>query len=307
MADDDIEVEIAEDPPKTPDPNEIGDPVIAAAPEPKTKKPVTDPEAGVDVLKKQLADAQAAKAQSDARAASAEREAVGAKTEVQQTQLQLVENAIAAVKAQLDASESDYADAMAAGDFAAGAKIQRQMAADAAKQLTLENGLESLKNAPKPQAPAPSGDPVEAFAQTLTPPAAAWIRSHPDYVRNAGLNKRLVAAHNDALAWDIVPDTPAYFAHVEGRLGLRSGGQAAPAAAAPTTEVALSDTSTAAGGRGSDTAPPAAPARNGNNGSSRVLRLSPAQQEAAQMSGMSNEEYGKMLLKIEREKTASLN
>ena len=165
MADDDIEVLVEDEPPVV-DPDEIGDPEPAKKVE--AKAPVTKPEDGVEVLKQQLEAEKAGRAEDQRRAEVASRETVAAKTEVQQTNIQLVEQAIREVKANLDNAEAMYADAMAAGDFVGGAKIQRQMAADAAKQLTLENGLEGLKNAPPPRA-APPTDPVEAFVATLTP------------------------------------------------------------------------------------------------------------------------------------------
>lgn len=293
MADDDIEVLIEDEPAPQPDPDEIGDPVIA---KPEAKKPITDPEAGVDVLKKQLADQQAATAAANNRAAAAERTAVSAQTESQQKDIQSVETALTLLKERLDTAEGQLADAWAAQDFAAAAKLQRQISQDEAKKQKFEDGLEGLKKAPAPAAPAPT-DPVELVAARLTPGSAVWLRSHPEYVvRTADgftVDDRVARAHFSALSEGIVVDTPQYFAHVEGKLGQRP-------AAAPIADVPLSDTAVAVGGRTS-TPPPAAPARGSGNAGSRTVRLTAEQVEAASLSGMSPQEYAKELERLKRE------
>jgi hypothetical protein len=300
MADDELEVLVEEDPPEVVD-GAVVEPAAAETKVPETK-PVTSPEEGVDVLKKQLETSRAEAAANAARAQAAERGAVQAKTETQQTQVQLVEGAIAKTKQDIEVLESQLADAYAAGDFTAAAKAQSQMARKAAEQLTLENGLENLKNAPKPQPPAPN-DPVEAFASNLTPPAAAWIRAHPQYVTDPRLNTKLVNAHNFVESEGVVIDSPAYFNRMESLLGV-----AAHPAPQPAIETdALSEAAVAAGARTTSTAPPAAPARNGGNGTQRTIRLTREQVEAAEISGMTPQEYAKQLARIERAKTETIN
>lgn len=72
-----------------------------------------------------------------------------------------------------------------------------------------------------PRLPA---DPVEAVAQNRTPEAAAWLRAHPEYVLDERKAAKATAAHHDALANDLEPDSPAYFDHVEKFIGLRNSG-----------------------------------------------------------------------------------
>ena len=73
----------------------------------------------------------------------------------------------------------------------------REMAANEAKALQLENGKQSLKETPR-SAPRPL-DPVEAFATQLSPRSAAWVRAHPEYATNPKLTQKMIAAHNMAL------------------------------------------------------------------------------------------------------------
>lgn len=289
---DDLEV-LIEDAPVTIDPNEIGDPVL---PKPAETKPaaVTKPEDGIAALQKQLADSKAEAAASAARAVQADQAVVAAKTEVHQTNQQLVENAIASAKQVIEATEAQIADAYAAQDFTAVAKLQTVIARKAAEQLTLENGLAQMKAAPKPQ-PTQTLDPVEAFASSLTAPAAAWIRARPEYVRDPRLNAQLIAAHNLAVARGARLDSPEYFAQVEGSLGITApvtGAEVIPA---------LSETATVAGGRTStSTPPPAIPARN-NGPAARTVRLTADQVEAARDSGMTPQEYARELERLRSE------
>lgn len=291
MTDDELEV-LIEDTPVTADLAEIGDPAKPA--ETKGAAAVTKPEDGIAVLQQQLAASKAEAAANAARASAAEQTVVAAKTEVHQTNQQLVENAIAAAKQTIEATEAQIADAYAAQDFTALAKLQTVIARKTAEQLTLENGLERMKAAPKPQAPPPV-DPVEAFASNLTAPAAAWIRARPEYVRDPRLNTQLIAAHNLAVARGAQLDSPDYFAQVEASLGIT-----APATGSVVVDPgALSETAVATGGRTS-TPPPAIPARNGA-APSRTVRLTQAQVDAARDSGMTNQEYARELERLRAE------
>ena len=134
-------------------------------------------DAGLEKLKKQLADEQAARADADRRAAEASRSEAEARGEVQTTQLDLLKNAIATVTQANDQLEEKYAAALAAQDFAAAAKINREMSGNAAKLLQLENGKTALEKAPKPT-PRAQPDPVEEFAGRLSPRSGAWVRAH---------------------------------------------------------------------------------------------------------------------------------
>lgn len=150
--------------------------------------------------------------------------------EVQDSNLKIILNAIDATEQAAAGAERDYAAAMAAGDFQAAAKAQRLMSQAEAHLLQLQNGKNQLEEslqqttegsvyAPEvpsfePQVPQ---DPVETYAQRLTPKSAQWLREHPEAVDKIG---RLTRAHQDALEDGIQAESAEYFRYIEGRLGI---------------------------------------------------------------------------------------
>jgi hypothetical protein len=262
-----------------------------------TPAAASDTEEGIKKLKKQLADEQAARVAAEQRAREAESGEVKAKTDVQATQLDLVKGAIATTTQALDVLEGKYAEAAAAGDWAAAAKVQREIGTNSARLLHLENGKTALEKAPKPVVREPT-DPVEQFTANMTPRSAAWVRSHPEYVRDARLNRKMIRAHEDAVDEGIKPDTDEYFESIEKTLELRTP---APEGEGD-TEVALSDAARPTSQR--SPAPAAAPvSRSGNGGGSRpnVVRLTAEQREIAKLNGMTDEEYARQVVALKAE------
>lgn len=216
----------------------------------KAEKSAVTPEEGLEKLKKQLQDERARRQDAEQRANEASRGEAAARGEVQTSQLDLVKGAIERLTESSDTLEGQYADAMAAQDWKAAAKAQRQMADNSAKLTHLEAGKKVLESAPKPVPRAPS-DPVEQFASALSPASATWVRAHPEFVRDSHKNRQMIAAHELALARGHKADTAEYFASVEKTLDLTApviakidlladasadaaqvvGGRAAPAAA----------------------------------------------------------------------------
>lgn len=298
---DEIEIEIA-DPPVTDEvvvddkPNGVTAPAVAAKPA------EIDTEAALAKLKGELAAANADRLAAERRATAAEGSAVQAHTAAQASDLQLITGAIDQVKASADIMRRNYAEAAAAGDWEATAKIQWEMSEAAANLKQLEQGKSALENAPKPTAPAAAAvDPVENLARGMEnerfPRSAAWIRAHPEYARDTRLYRKLIAAHNLADTDGHAPDSDDYFAAVEQTLGIRLPGERAIATPVATVESPLSSAA-APVERGS---PAAAPVSR-NTGGKRVVRLSQAQVEAAELSGMSPAQYAQELDRIEREK-----
>ena len=290
---DEIDAKAAEKPAKKP----AKAAEVVESPAVATPAAATDTEEGIKKLKKQLADEQAARVAAEQRAREAESGEVKAKTDVQATQLDLVKGAIATVTQSLDVLEGKYAEAAAAGDWAAAAKVQREIGTNSARLLQLENGKTQLEKAPKPVMREPS-DPVEQFTANMTPRSAAWVRAHPDYVRDARLNRKMIRAHEDAIDEGIKPDTDEYFDAIERRLELKQ----APPDDAGETEVALSDAARPTSQR--SPAPAAAPvSRSGNGGGSRpnVVRLSAEQREIAKLNGMTDEEYARQVVALKAE------
>jgi hypothetical protein len=259
---------------------------------------------GIKSLREQLEAQRAARAEAERIAKEAKDEATKAKTQVGESQYQVLLSAIEATKREGDQAEADWIKAQEAGDFAAAAKAQRVMARVESRLDQLDasrHDMEQARKAPKtaegavrepaPQRPA---DPVEALAGQLSAPSAAWVRSHPDCATDPVLFQEMIAADARARRMGIPVDTPEYFGFIEQRLGF-----AAPAAAAvPAAEPARRSVPAAPVSRD-------VPGQGGSN--RRVVTLTPEEQEIAQMNGMTNKEYAAQKAAYLAEKAASLN
>lgn len=272
-------------------------PEVADAEPKKTFAATVSPEEGLEKLKKQLEDERAGRLAAEQRANDASRGEAAARTEVQTSQLDLVKGAIERLTESSDALEGQYADAMAAQDFKAAAKLQRQMGDNSAKLIQLEAGKKSLESAPKPVPRAPV-DPVERFAADLSPASATWVRAHPEFVRDSHKNRQMIAAHEFALARGLKADSPEYFASIEKTLDI-----VAPVVAKVEIESDASvDAAQATGGR--STAPAAAPVSrsNGAHGNRpNVVKLTSEQVEIAKMMGMTPEDYARQVVALKKE------
>lgn len=154
-----------------------------------------------------------------------------AHNEVQDSNLRIIMNAIDSTEQAAAVAERDYAEAMAAGDYALAAKAQRAIAQAESHLLQLNNGknkLEEMLQQPsegavydrqmpsfEPQIPQ---DPVEMYAERLTPKSAQWLREHPEVVSDNKIGK-LSRAHQDAMDDGITPESNEYFEYIENRLG----------------------------------------------------------------------------------------
>lgn len=260
--------------------------------EPETKVEQEEPDYIAD-LKAQLAAEKAGRAAVEQKLHQATREIHQARNEVDDTNLQLVVNAIDTVSRDIDLLKQAHTYALQSGDFARATEIQSEMSANSAKLLQLENGRQAMESAPrKPEPQTPPADPVEAFASQLSRRSADWVRQHPEFVTDQRLNAKMIAAHNLAVADGIPTDTDEYFEAIEQTL------KVAPKAVQSETD----DQHAAKVVRRRDAAPAAAPSNRGNqSASSNVVRLSAAQREMAEMMGMKPEDYAKNLVALKKE------
>jgi len=253
------------------------------------------PEEGINHLKKQLEDERKARADADRRANEAQHLANRAQRDVQDGDYQLIVSAIDKAKSNSELLKNAYAESMAAGDYRRVADIQEALALNANKLSTLENGKSALENKLRQPVQQVNNDPVEEFASRLTPRSANWIRNNPDYARDPKKYESMVRAHNHAMGEGYVPDTDAYFQHVESRLGLRN---------APEPEVDDDVVSVAAAPVQKRTAAPAAPTTrmaSNTSGKPTTVRLTPEQREMASMMGQTPEEYARNMVALKRE------
>jgi hypothetical protein len=70
------------------------------------------------------------------------------------------------------------------------------------------------------------------MAAQASPKSAQWIREHRDLMSTERGRAKVIAAHHDAIASEVTPDTDEYFAHVDKFVGGRSQSQSPNARAA---------------------------------------------------------------------------
>ena len=290
-----IDIDTAEKTEKEPVKDEVE--VVKAEETPAVvEKKAIAPEEGLEEFKKRFEQERDARIQAERRAQQAALDAHKAKGEVHDTNLQLVTNAIDTINQQNEILKSHYSAAMSNGDYDRAAEIQNNMSANNAKLVSLEQGKTALENTPKPPPPrpAPPADPVEAIASQLSPRSAQWIRQHPEYARDKRLFQKMIAAHNLISADGIAPDTDEYFDSVERVLNIR---QPEPVRNDDATADAAKVTQRRSG-------PPAAPvSRSGTGTGSRpnVVRLTAEEREMASAMKMTDQEYAKAKLALQKE------
>ena len=269
-AEDNIEVVSTEEAPKV---------EAAAAPVPN---PIDD---SINELKRRLDAEQRARYDAERRANEASQQVTQARSQVDDTNIQLIDSAMNMLKMETDNLKASYRDAMSVGDYDRASEIQVAMSSNAAKTLQLEQGKAAMEQqAKQPRQPeirpvAPPADPVEAFASQLSPRSAEWVRRNPQCVTDQRMYNKMMAAHQLALADGIPADSDDYFRSVESTLGFNKApvvDEAVSAAAAPTQR--------------RQSAPAAAPVSRGS-GSSNVVRISNEEREMARMMGMTDKEY----------------
>jgi len=241
---------------------------------------------GIEALKAQLEEEKQKRLAAESAAHEAARVAQQAKVEVADNEMHLINNAIEAVKRNADLLKREYAEALATGAYDRAAEMQELIASNSYKLSKLVDGKEALQNRLAPSAPT-INDPVEQVASQLSPRSAAWVRSHPEYVKDPVKYESMLRAHNVAVAEGYAPDSDAYFQFVESRLGFRNE-QKAEAEPDPTATAAKPSQK-----RQSAPAAPSSSVAGSGSGRTLVARLSSEEREIAEMLKMSPEEYAK--------------
>jgi hypothetical protein len=257
-------------------------------------KPDISIDEGIKELKISLERERLARVEAERRAQQQSAQAHLMTREVEDNQRQMLSSALEMVNSERVLLRNQYAEAMSQGNYSMVAEINDRMNDLAVKANVIEQGRDAMQSQqnqqkqPVQQQPY-GGDPVEAFAAKLTPRSAAWVREHPEFVRDQKLNRKMLAAHELAVADGIDPDSDEYFNHVEGTLKVGRN-EANGQEEAPLQRKA---------------APPSAPvSRSGmNNDGSRpnVVRLNAEQREMASMMGMTPEEYARNMRDLKRE------
>lgn len=264
-----------------------------------SQRPSIDPAAAIEELNRRLQEERQARSQAEQYAREASFRASQAANEVEDTHQHLVANAIDSVRQNQENLKANLRESMSIGDYDRAAELQESMSMNSAKLIQLEQGLQDMKNRPRvepvrPVAPPQNRGPdVDALIQQVTPLSAQWLQNNRDHLREPKSFRVMARAHEDAIDHGIVPESNDYFRFVESRLGISDRGQdpygsqeASMSAAASPVQKRYS--------------PPAAPvSRQASSSSPRthVVKLTPAQREAATISGLTEEEYAKNMLK----------
>lgn len=260
----------------------------------------------ISELQRQLDEMRRGKDDADARARDAAAAADAARQEAERVRREAVDaqgdaigNAIAAEEAAATAAERDYETAMAEGDYAKAAKAQRAMAKAEARLSSLEQSkadAEARKAAPADRREA-QGDPVEqAISEFKSERTRGWLREHKDCLTDRKKYFRMIAAHNEAVADDLVPDSAEYFEFVETKLGYRK-------AEADEADPPARKSAPAVPAQKRAAAPYAAPpSREATSSSGRPTRvtLTAAEIEMARAMDMTPAEYAKHKLDLRR-------
>jgi hypothetical protein len=262
----------------------------------KPAKAAVEPDTAIEELNRRLQAERQAREEAESRAREAAARANQAAYEVEDTHLHLVKSAIDTVKRDQDILKANLKEAWSIGDYDKAAEYQEIMSVNAAKLLQLENGFQEMQARPRtepsrPAAPAQqSGPDIDSLIQRVTPLSAQWLQSNRDHLKDSRSFRIMARAHEDAIDHGIIPESDDYFRFVENRLGIK--GDSAP------PDVAMSAAAAPVQRRQS---PPAAPVSrqpsNANGSRPHVVKLTPEQREAARISGVTEEEYARQMLK----------
>lgn len=186
---------------------------------------------GIESLKEQV---ERAKRESTQRLAEKDRQIADAFRTAQEAQRETVSvkkdqvgTIIDSLSKDKEAARRDYSAAMQAGDFDKAAEAQDRISLANAKIVEAERGktaLEEEARNPRQQV-QPINDPADRLAASLSPRSADWVRKHPEYARDAKLNRQMVRAHEDAVDEGHSPDSDDYFSYINSKLGLTEGRQ----------------------------------------------------------------------------------
>jgi hypothetical protein len=281
---------------------ESADPIVEIAEEgaPLVEaKKEDDVQAALEKLQKKLKKEESLRKKAEKEAYEASLRANQASSDVENSNLTLVTTAIDTVKRDQEILKSNLRDSMSVGDYDKAAEIQEVMSMNSVKLLQLEQGFHEMKSRPKPEQPTPpqhSGDMIDDIASRVTPLSAKWIKQNRDHLEDPRAIRMMGRAHEDAVDMGIRPESDEYFRFVENRLGIgreepRQQQEPAYDNDSPFSEAASSSTRRQS--------PPAAPvSRTGSAPGTRpnVVRLTPAQAEAAKISGLSEVEYYKLMV-----------
>lgn len=266
----------------------------------------------IAAVQRKLEESERARVAAESRAAQFEQRARSAEGTAYGSQMAIIQGALDTIAANRETLGAQYEEALGAGDFRKARELNDRLIELKVQENDLNKGKQALETQGRTGQPAPQFNPltatdnekIEKYIEGLGPNAdraAAWLRAHPDYVLDDAKRARMIREHHKALGAGHEQGSDVYFSVIEQGLGL--GAVQRPAPNGNGAHVETPDPTSQAAQpvrrRDEDVQPsPAAPSRGGG---SRTVRLTPEQQEAAALSGMTHEEYARSM---ERERKA---
>jgi len=252
-----------------------------------------DPEKALKKLQKKLDIERKAREEAERNARSAMEQAHQATVEAQDSRIHLVSGAIETLKRDDEILTAHLKQSMEIGDFDRAAEVQKAMLSNQNKMMELERGYEDMRRnpPPAPPAPAPRDVTVDDLINQVTPRSAEWLKKNKDNIPDTRTIRIMARAHDDAVDYGIVPESDAYFNFIENRLGFGK----------PNTDYRSQEVDDAMSGAAKAVktrqSPPSAPvSRQPMDAPTRpgTIRLTREEVEAAQISGISPQEYHRL-------------
>ena len=257
MADEeDIEVQILPDDQPT---TEQAPVVEKAVVEKEEKKPAEIVQAKVAEYEERIEAERRAKDEATARAEAAERNAEAARKQASMGELEIVTNAIATTEMKLTAIKRQLQDAMQSGDFEATIKANEELASSTYDLRSLKEGKAAIES----RKPEPAADErLRGYSRR----SQQYLSAHPELLSDQRKHARMLAAHHDSVAEGIQPDSDAYYAFIDERLGYST--------AKPETKTPAPKPVRPAGA-------PISRGQDVSSGASSVVKLTPGEARAA--------------------------
>jgi hypothetical protein len=244
-------------------------------------------------LNKRLEKEKEARLDAENRARQASEQARSAAMDAQDSRIHLVGGAIETMKRDDEILTAHLKNAMETGDYDRAAEIQKALSVNTHKMIELERGYNDLRNTPAPPPVQPNASremTVDDIIQSVTPRSAEWLQANKKYLPDSRSIRIMARAHEDAVDHGMIPESDQYFRFVENRLGIGSNRDSYDG------DDAMSGASKATKSRQS---PPSAPvSRQPVDSQTRpgTIRLTQEQVEAAKISGISPQEYYKLMM-----------
>jgi hypothetical protein len=269
------------------------DPVVEIVAEGDTQAPQEDVQGALEKLQKKLKKEEGLRKKAEQESYEASVRVQQANTEVESSHITLVSTAIDTVKRDQEILKANLRDSLSIGDYDRSAQINDAMAMNSAKLLQLEQGFSEMKNRPRQDEPVRHADPIDDLASRVTPLSAKWLKQNREHLDDPRAIRMMGRAHEDAVDMGIRAESDEYFRFVENRLGIGREEPRQQQRQEPSYDVD-SPFSEAASSSQRRQSPPAAPvSRSGAAPGTRpnVVRLTPAEVEAAKISGITPQEY----------------